>query len=89
MALIPGYQTYSSPVASSRQGEAVTYSGGVYTATISATGILVGVAGNVVGQQLDDTGDITYPLPAGVSPLRFKSITQAGTTATGLVILKG
>jgi len=49
--------------------------------------LLVGVAGNVVGQQTHDSTDITYPVPAGFCPMRFKIIRKTGTTATGLVAL--
>lgn len=84
-----GYPTYSDPQASARLGEAVAYTGGTFTPTISPTGILVGVAGNIVGKLLDDTGNITYPVVAGMNPLRFASITESGTTATGLVVVRG
>lgn len=75
--------------ASARKGEAVTFSGGTYTAGFQATGICAGAAGVVVGQLLEDESDISYYVNAGVNPLRFKSITESGTTATGLVILRG
>lgn len=47
--------------------------------------VLVSTAGNIVGQLLEDTGDVTYLVPVGMTPLAFKSITSA--TAVGFVIL--
>ena len=55
------------------------------TTKSSMRSLLVGVAGNVVGRQSHDTADVTYPVPAGYNPLRFKIIRKTGTTATGLV----
>jgi hypothetical protein len=49
--------------------------------------LLVGAAGAVTGQLLEDTVDTVFTLPAGVAPLRFKLIKATGTTATGLVVL--
>lgn len=53
----------------------------------AARALLVGVAGNVVGRQVHDQADVTYPLPAGFAPMRFVTIRKTGTTATGLVAL--
>ncbi|WP_334656725.1 spike base protein, RCAP_Rcc01079 family [Sphingomonas panaciterrae] len=51
--------------------------------------LLVGGAGAVVGQLMEDTEDRTFNLAAGYHPLRFRLIRSAGegTTATGLVAL--
>jgi hypothetical protein len=84
---MPGYQ--SGLEAAARKGQAVAFTDGLYTASFQATGILVGVAGNIVGKLLEDTSDITYPVTAGMNPLRFKTITESGTTATGLVVVRG
>ncbi len=46
--------------------------------------ILVGTAGNVVGQLLDDTADRTFPLGTGYHPLRFKII-RASSTAANMI----
>lgn len=89
MTATAGYPSYSAPTASARQGQAVVFAGGSFTPTISPTAILVGVAGNIVGKLLDDASDITYPVQAGMNPLRFLSITESGTTATGLVVVRG
>ena len=51
----------------------------------SMRAVLVGVAGNIVGRQVHDSADITYPVPAGFLPMRFNVIRKTGTTATGLV----
>lgn len=75
--------------------EAVTYTDGVYVPSSieiaepsqAPSGlpdaVLVDVAGNIVGQLSCDTVDQTYAVQAGISPLRFKSITQASTHAFG------
>lgn len=55
------------------------------------TAIVVGTAGTVKGQLLDDSTDRDFKLPQGVWPLRFKSIksTANGTTAADLVLVTG
>lgn len=40
------------------------------------TGLVVGTAGTVVGQLLDDEEDVSFKLAAGMWPLAFKSITS-------------
>lgn len=61
-----------------------------FVATIGAASnldgraVLVSTAGNIVGQLVDDTADQTYPVPVGLTPLAFKSITSA--TAVGVVL---
>lgn len=47
--------------------------------------VLVSTAGNIVGQLLEDSSNVTYIVPVGMWPLAFKSITSA--TAVGFVIL--
>lgn len=47
--------------------------------------VCIGTAGNIVGQLIEDTVDVTYVLPVGVWPLAFKSVTSA--TAAGFIIL--
>jgi hypothetical protein len=47
--------------------------------------VLIGTAGNIVGQMLEDTGDVTYVFPVGMWPAAFKSVTSA--TAAGFIIL--
>ena len=84
---MPKYQ--SGLDASARKGEAVAYTTGLFTASFQATGVIAATAGNVVGKLLEDASDITYFVAAGTNPLRFKTITESGTTATGLVIVRG
>lgn len=47
--------------------------------------ILVGDAGTIVGQLIDDVADRTFKLTAGEHGLRFKSIKATGTTAANLL----
>jgi hypothetical protein len=88
------------PHGSARVSDPVTYSSGVYTSPHAReepvagweggpTGITVAVAGVIVGKLLDDNTDRTFGVSAGINPLRFKSITESGTTATGLVVVRG
>jgi len=53
------------------------------------TGIAVTVAGVINGKLLDDSDDHLLPVVAGINPYRFKSITESGTTATGLFLVRG
>lgn len=52
---------------------------------IHSRAVLVGTAGNIVGQLVEDSADHTYPVPTGLTPLAFKSVTSA--TAVGVFIL--
>ncbi len=81
--------TQSGLLASARKSQTVAFTDGLFTATIQPTAIVVGVAGDVIGQLLEDTTDRTFKLGAGVHPLRFKSITESGTTATNLIVVRG
>lgn len=89
----PDWKTRAGSQSSARKGLAVDLSGDttVDLDAFTPDGVLVGVAGNIVGRLLDDSADITYPVPAGLSPLRFKIIrsTANSTTATGIVLVKG
>jgi hypothetical protein len=80
---------FVSVLAAARRSDTVTYTNGVYVPPFTPSSLIVGVAGNVTGQLLDDTVDRVIPVLAGVQPLRFKSITQVGTTATGLLVGRG
>lgn len=76
--------------ASARQGDPVAFTGGLYTSPWQPNGICAVAAGVVVGKLLSDSTDRTYYVNAGVNPLRFKSITEAGTdTGLGLVVVRG
>ena len=75
--------------ASARQGDTVAFTTGLYTAPWHPNGITVGTAGVIVGKLLSDTVDHTYAVTAGMNPLRFKTITEAGTTAADMVVVRG
>jgi hypothetical protein len=70
------------------QGEMIDLSAADWVPTAPCRVLLVGLAGNIVGRQVHDTADVTYPVPAGYNPLRFKIIRKTGTTATGLVAIR-
>jgi hypothetical protein len=76
-------------ISQATSGQAIDLSSADYdiSGKLSMRGILVGVAGNVVGRLTHDAADVTYPLQAGEHPLRFVIIRKTGTTATGLVAL--
>lgn len=61
------------------------------TLATAADGIIVAVAGNVLGWLEDDDTNTTvrtFALLAGVVyPLRFKKIQRTSTTATGIIAL--
>ena len=52
----------------------------------AARRLIVGVAGDVNGQQQDDSADVVLPLPACMLKLRHKIVRVTNTTATGLVL---
>jgi hypothetical protein len=84
---MPAFQ--SDLLASGRKSETVTFTTGLFTASFQPTAIVATAAGNVVGKLLEDSTDRTYGVTAGVNPLRFKTITESGTTATGLIVVRG
>lgn len=84
---MPSFQ--SGLTGSARKADTVEFTTGLYTAPWQPTGICALVAGNVVGKLLEDDTDRTFYVNAGVNPFRFKTITESGTTATGLTVLKG
>lgn len=70
------------------QGEPVDLSATDWTPTAPSRSLLVRVAGDIVGRALHDVADVTYPVPAGWSPLKMKIIRKTGTTATGIVAIR-
>lgn len=84
---MPQYQ--SGLEASARKSDPVVFASGTYTPPFQPTGIVATGAGDVVGKLLEDSADRTFGVTAGTNPLRFKSITESGTTAPGLVIVRG
>lgn len=73
----------------SRRETPVTYTTGTFTLGNGRTFTLnVETGGTIVG--LDpDGGDINRNFAAGYHPVQFSSITEAGTTATGITALEG
>lgn len=66
----------------------VAYGGSIATPgtlAIPSRAVLIGTAGNIVGQLVEDTADQTYTVPVGLWSLAFKSVTSA--TAVGVFIL--
>ncbi len=62
-------------------------SGGNQTLAAYPNGFHATTAGNVVGQLMGDSADRTFGVVAGaIYPYRFKSVTQTGTTATGVFL---
>lgn len=53
------------------------------------TGVMCDGAGYIVGRQLNDTVDISYPVAANaLYPYCFHIIRASGTTATGIVVIR-
>lgn len=64
----------------------VVITGSAQTLAIAGRAILVGVAGSITGRLVEDTADVVYPIPVGLWPLAFKSITSV-SSLTGVIIL--
>lgn len=70
-----------------RQTEAIVFSGGSWSTNTPWRGIIAATAGVIMGRcEGDPDVDRAIPVAAGVPiSLALRRITEAGTTATGLV----
>lgn len=70
-----------------RKTEAIVFSGGSWSTTVPWRGVIAATAGIIMGRCEEDPDvDRAIPVAAGVPiTLALRRITEAGTTATGLV----
>ena len=72
--------------------ELVVYTGGVWTASPPCRALIIGTGGVITGKTdkmvKEGAADAaTATLPAGLVPIAFASITEAGTTAEDITAL--
>ena len=67
----------------------VTYTGGTFVNSNRKESLLyVGTSGNLVCTMMEDSTPVTFTgLAVGYHPLNVKSITEAGTTASNILVL--
>lgn len=59
----------------------VAISGSAQTFDPPLRAVLISTAGTITGKLVEDSGDVTYPVQVGLTPLAFKSITSVSSAA--------